>query len=106
MFNIINIIVSHAICICNRKLTYDDDVTPYIHVFINHVGHFLRKYGSLGPFEMEAVEQLNYVNKLVFFRASNHGKRNSPYTITEQVSLGCHSSSQYLRFSLLALTIT
>ena len=32
---------------------------------------------------MEAVEQLNYVNKLVFFGASNHGKENC--TVTEQV---------------------
>ena len=32
---------------------------------------------------MEAVEQLNYVNKLVFFGASNHGKENC--TITEQI---------------------
>ena len=32
---------------------------------------------------MEAVEQLNYVNNLVFFGASNHGKDD--YTVTEQV---------------------
>ena len=41
------------------------------------------KYGALGPFEMEAVEQLNHVNKLVFFKASNHGKKD--VYITEQV---------------------
>ena len=70
-----------------RQLTFEDDVTPYIHVFVNHVAYFIRKFGCLGPFEMEAVEQLNYVNKLVFFKASNHGKGNSPYTITEQVSV-------------------
>ena len=72
-------------------------MTPYIHVFVNHTGHFLRKYGSLGPFEMEAVEQLNYVNKLVFFKASNHGKRNSPYTITEQVTTLCNVDNKYLK---------
>ena len=44
---------------------------------------FIDKYGSLGPFEMEAVEQLNHINKLVFFGASNKGKAN--YLITEQV---------------------
>ena len=32
---------------------------------------------------MEAVEQLNYVNKLVFYGSSNHGKEN--FTVTEQV---------------------
>ena len=60
-------------------------MTPYIHVFVNHVKYFIEKYGCLGPFEMEAVEQLNYVNKLVFFKASNHGKGNCAFTITEQV---------------------
>ena len=43
------------------------------------------KYGAVGPFEMEAVEQLNYVNKLVFFKASNHGKKD--YYITEQLKI-------------------
>ena len=33
---------------------------------------------------MEAVEQLNYVNKLVFFGASNHGKED--FSVTEQAS--------------------
>ena len=43
----------------------------------------MEKYGALGPFEMEAVEQLNHVNKLVFFGASHHGR--SDFSITEQV---------------------
>ena len=70
-----------------RQLTFDDDVTPYIHVFVNHVADFIDKYGCLGPFEMEAVEQLNYVNKLVFFKVSNHGRGKCDFTITEQVLL-------------------
>ena len=67
-----------------RSTTFDKDITPYIHVFVYHAHYFVEWYGSLKPFEMEAVEQLNYVNKLVFFGASNKGKEN--YTITEQVS--------------------
>ena len=47
--------------------------------------YFVKKYGCLKAFEMEAVEQLNYVNKLVFFGASNHGKDIG--TITEQVQI-------------------
>ena len=70
------------ICLC-RNTTFDKDVTPYIHVFIYHVHYFVQRFGSLKPFEMEAVEQLNYVNKLVFYGASNHGKEN--FTVTEQV---------------------
>ena len=64
-----------------RFYTLDEEITPYIHVFIYHTQFFMDKYGTLGPFEMEAVEQLNHVNKLVFFKASNHGKKD--YLITE-----------------------
>ena len=70
-------------CICFRAVTFDKDITPYIHVFVYHTGDFAMKYGALKAFEMEAVEQLNYVNKLVFFRCSNHGKEQG--TITEQI---------------------
>ena len=66
-----------------RDVTFDKDITPYIHIFIYHAAFFAQKYGPLKAFEMEAVEQLNYVNKLVFFGCSNHGKENG--TITEQV---------------------
>ena len=64
-------------------MTFDKDITPYIHVFIYHSAQFALKYGPLKAFEMEAVEQLNYVNKLVFFRCSNHGQEHG--TITEQI---------------------
>ena len=66
-----------------RSTTFDKDITPYIHVLVYHAYYFVEHYGSLKAFEMEAVEQLNYVNKLVFFGASNKGKEN--YSITEQV---------------------
>ena len=65
-----------------RATTFDKDITPYIHVFVYHGNYFAEKFGSLKAFEMEAVEQLNYVNKLGFFGASNHGK--DTYTVTEQ----------------------
>ena len=76
----LTIIFSHANF---RDVTFDKDITPYIHVFIYHSGHFALKYGPLKAFEMEAVEQLNYVNKLVFLGCSNHGKDTG--TITEQI---------------------
>ena len=65
------------------NVTFDKDITPYIHVFIYHSAYFAKKYGALKAFEMEAVEHLNYVNKLVFYGASNKGKENT--TITDQV---------------------
>ena len=68
---------------CVSNVTFDKDITPYIHVFVYHTAHFALKYGGLKAFEMEAVEPLNYVNKLVFFRCSNHGNEHG--TITEQI---------------------
>ena len=65
-------------------MTYDKDVTPYIHVLVYHAYDFAMKFGELKAFETEALEQLNYVNKLVFFGASNHGKED--FTVTEQVN--------------------
>ena len=52
-------------------------------MYINHAPDFIEKYGSLKPFEMEGVEQTNYIFKLVFYGASNHGCGD--YTISEQV---------------------
>ena len=72
-------------------MTFDKDITPYIHVFIYHAAEFALEYGPLKAFEMEAVEQLNYVNKLVFFGCSNHGKDIG--TITEQVR--CSTDLQF-----------
>ena len=66
-----------------RETTFDKDITPYIHVFFYHAQYFAQRYGSLKAFEMEAVEQLNYVNKLVFYGASNKGKEN--FSVTEQI---------------------
>ena len=53
-------------------------------MLVYHAYYFAEKYGCLKAFEMEAVEQLNYINKLVYFGASNHGKEN--FTVTEQAS--------------------
>ena len=73
-------IVNHFYC---SDVTFDKDITPYIHVLIYQSGYFALKYGPLKAFEMEAVEQLNYVHKLVFFGCSNHGKEQG--TVTEQI---------------------
>ena len=71
--------------ISSRDVTFDKDITPYIHVFVYHCAYFAKKYGPLKAFEMEQVEQLNYVNKLVFFGSSNKGKETC--TVTEQVRI-------------------
>ena len=67
---------------CYRKCTYENDITPYIHVFIFHTTFFLKKYGSLEPFSMDAVELMNRKHKLLFFSGTDHGREN---TMSEQV---------------------
>ena len=71
----------------SRDVTFDKDITPYIHVFVYHCAFFAMRYGPLKAFEMEQVEQLNYIKKLVFFGSSNHGKESC--TVTEQVHCNC-----------------
>ena len=66
-----------------RQVLFDDQMTPYMHVLINHASEFGEKYGSLTGFEMEDIEYLNYENKLIFFGASNKLSGNT-YT-SEQV---------------------
>ena len=76
-----------------RSITFDNSVTPYIHVFIFHTCQFLRMYGSLQVFDMENVEYLNYHNKLVFFGASNKGKEQTQ--VTDQVIV-CNNISMQI----------
>ena len=66
-----------------REFTFDNEVSPYIHVFVFHCAKFIEKYSSLEAFQMENIERLNYVNKIIFFRASN--KRNKKNSIADQV---------------------
>ena len=67
-----------------REYTYENDFTPYMHVFIFHCCFFLEKYGSLKPFSMESVELMNRKNKLVFFSATDHGREDG---FSDQVTL-------------------
>ena len=56
-----------------RHCTYDNDINPYIHVFVYHVPYIITKYGSIEPFAMQAVEQLNYQIRQIYFGGTNHG---------------------------------
>ena len=61
-------------------------ITPYIHVLMNHVPSFIDYFGGLKAFEMDGVEQLNHVHRKVFFRCTNH-KKKEKRTISDQISL-------------------
>ena len=65
-----------------RNCTHENDITPYIHVFIFHTPEFLESYGSLKPFSMDGVELMNRKQKLLFFGGTDHGRENC---MSEQV---------------------
>ena len=65
-----------------RSKTYENAITPYMHVFIYHTPYFLQKFGSLQHFSMDGVELMNRKHKLLFFNSTDHGREN---TMSEQV---------------------
>ena len=72
-----------SINIVCRTYLFEDQLTPYMHVLINHSAEIAQHYGNLTAFEMEEIEYMNYENKLIFFGASNKLSNNT-YT-SEQV---------------------
>lgn len=54
------------------------EVTPYIHVFVQHLGFYLERYGSLEKFANYSTETQHYVNKLRKSRGYGEvkGKKN------------------------------
>ena len=48
------------------------DVTPYMHVLMNHVAESLKLHGHLNHFSQQAMEKLNDKVTSLFFRATNH----------------------------------
>ena len=52
---------------------HSDNVTPYIHAMMYHVGEFMRIHGSIIPFTQQGLEKHNDImTKTIFFRASSH----------------------------------
>ena len=48
------------------------DVTPYMHVFMNHLSESLEMHGNLNKFNQQAMEKLNDTITVLYFRSSNH----------------------------------
>ena len=68
-----------------REVTSQTEITPYIHVLMNHAPYFIDFSGGLKSFSMDGVEQINHVHWKVFFRRTNH-KKKQKRTISDQVS--------------------
>lgn len=62
-----------------------EDVTPYCHVFIYHLGFYLEKYGSVEKFANYAIECRVRFNKRLITTATNGFSRlQSTYNVTFQ----------------------
>lgn len=48
------------------------DVTPYMHVLMNHISDSLKLHGNLTHFSQQAMEKLNDTITSLFFRSTNH----------------------------------
>jgi len=51
---------------------HEDNVTPYIHALMNHVGEFMKLHGSILQFSQHGLEKYNDVMTKEYFRATNH----------------------------------
>jgi hypothetical protein len=50
---------------------FEKTVTPYIHVFCNHLHEFINVHGDVNVFNLEGLEKLNDISTIEFFRSSN-----------------------------------
>ena len=59
-------------------------VTPYMHIFPNHVPEFLSKYGNLVMYTQQGMEKLNDKTTINFARSTNHNFRCFETATTEK----------------------
>ena len=55
----------------NREGYHPKNITPYLHVLLYHVPHFLSKYGCLSKFSGQGVEKTNDIVKRIHLSKTN-----------------------------------
>lgn len=69
------------------------NVTPYMHVMMNHISESMLLHGNLNPFSMQAVEKTNDVLTKCYFRSTNHHTDNALVQVMQkQNRIECLSS--------------
>ena len=53
------------------------NVTPYMHVLVNHVPELLLKFGSISEFTQQGLEKLNDITTKMYFRSTNHHRQDA-----------------------------
>ena len=46
-------------------------ITPYIHIFITHLGQFVQQHKDVNSFNMQGLEKLNDLTTKQYFQATN-----------------------------------
>ncbi|KAJ8019299.1 hypothetical protein HOLleu_42180 [Holothuria leucospilota] len=76
------------------------DVTPYMHVLINHVPDALRLHGNISNFSQQGLEKLNDNVTSWFFRSSSHVKTNAFRQIMQKQNRIHHLASSCQRVNV------
>jgi hypothetical protein len=59
--------------VCNYAQTFQaKDVTPYMHILMNHIPESLKLHGPIGNFSQQSMKKLNDTVTSLFFRSSDH----------------------------------
>jgi len=71
-----------------RILTHvygEEEITPYIHVFVYHVGFYLEKYGGVEKFGNYSLESKHSCNKAVLREMTNRFKMGEAALVRQQL---------------------
>lgn len=76
-----------------------EEVTPYIHVFVYHVGYYIERYDSLEKFANYASESKHQINKKVLKRGtSGFGGRHTSFASSLQTQLLSKDLRNYMLY--------
>ena len=69
--------VSFQTCATNwvklfKSVYQSKHITPYIHLFVNHISEFLSVHGTIAAFSQQGLEKLNDDVTKYYFRSTNH----------------------------------
>jgi hypothetical protein len=68
-----------------KTIYQNEDVTPYIHVFIYHVGFYLEHYQGIEKFATYALESKHSENKRVVNSATNKALHGAEISARQQL---------------------
>lgn len=68
-----------------RKLTFDEDVTPYIHTMVYHVPYFLKKFTYIHDIGVSQVERKNYDHRQAYFGSTNRSGGKTQKKVSLQI---------------------